>query len=225
MRPLELAGFLFAIVPALALLALLPLQVGIAAAAVSCGILLGAAVWMGAYWQLLPLYAGVVLGLSSLLWMRRQRPRWIRATLATGIACLLILTAAFTYILPMFSLPRPTGSYAVGTRVVYLVDPIRMETHVPGPPRPREIMVQFWYPASPDGQHLASYRRRRETTWLSSYMGVLWTHSYKNAPVATIGAPFPVLLFNPSWGGQQGSRLTAGLARYSRMPKALSSIP
>lgn len=41
MRPLELAGFLFAIVPVLALLALLPLQVGIAAAAVSCGILLG----------------------------------------------------------------------------------------------------------------------------------------------------------------------------------------
>jgi dienelactone hydrolase len=78
-----------------------------------------------------------------------------------------------------------------------------METHVAGPPRPREIMVQIWYPAVPHGQHLASYRRRRETTLLSSYMAVLKTHSYENAPVATRGAPFPVLLFNPAWAGER----------------------
>ncbi len=203
MRPLELAGFLLATLPVLAMLALLPIQAGLAAAAVSCGILLAAAVWLGAYWQLIPLYVGVALGLSLLLWMKQQRPRWIRVTVAASVTCLLVLTAALTHILPMFSLPRPSGSYAVGTRVVHLVDPVRMETHVAGTPRPREIMVQVWYPATPHGQHLASYRRRRETTWLSSYMEVLWTHSYQNAPVATSGAPFPVLLFNPAWGGQR----------------------
>ncbi|HZC44188.1 MAG TPA: hypothetical protein VE195_08440, partial [Acidobacteriaceae bacterium] len=68
---------------------------------------------------------------------------------------------------------------------------------------PREIMVQIWYPATPRHQSLASYRRRRETTLLSSYMAVLKTHSYKDAAVATTGAPFPVLLFNPAWGGQR----------------------
>ena len=78
-----------------------------------------------------------------------------------------------------------------------------METHVAGPSRPREIMVQIWYPAIPDHQPLASYRRRRETTLLSSYMAVLKTHSYKDAAVATNGAPFPVLLFNPAWAGHR----------------------
>jgi predicted dienelactone hydrolase len=78
-----------------------------------------------------------------------------------------------------------------------------METHVAGPLRPREIMVQIWYPAIPHHRQLASYRRRSETTLLSSYMGVLKTHSYKNAPVAVSGAPFPVLLFNPAWTGQR----------------------
>ena len=64
-------------------------------------------------------------------------------------------------------------------------------------------MVQIWYPATPDHQPLASYRRRRETTLLSSYMAVLKTHSYTDAAVATVGAPFPVLLFNPAWAGHR----------------------
>ncbi len=203
MRPLELTGFLLAIVPVLAIVALVPSSVGVAFAALSCAALLLASVWLGAYWQLLPLYLGVVVSLLALLWMKQERPRWIRATLASAVTCLLILTAAFTYVLPMFSLPKPTGTYAIGTRVEHLVDPVRMETHVTGPLRPREIMVQIWYPAVPHHQHLASYRRRSETTLLSSYMGVLRTHSYKNAPVATNGAPFPVLLFNPAWTGQR----------------------
>jgi predicted dienelactone hydrolase len=103
----------------------------------------------------------------------------------------------------MFTLPEPTGPFATGTRVEHLVDPVRMETHVAGIAHPREIMVQIWYPATPSHQPLASYRRRRETTLLSSYMGVLRTHSYRNAAVATSGAPFPVLLFNPAWTGHR----------------------
>ncbi|MGO8719730.1 MAG: alpha/beta hydrolase family protein [Acidobacteriaceae bacterium] len=202
MRPLEVAGFVLAIVPVLAILALVPVSVGVAAAMLSGAVLLLAFLWLGAYWQLLPLYLGVLLGLYALLW-RKPRPRWIRVALAAAVTCLLILTAAFTYVLPMFSLPKPTGTYAIGTRIEHLVDPVRMETHVAGPPRPREIMVQIWYPAVPHRQKLASYRRRRETTLLSSYMVVLKTHSYRNAPVATSGAPFPVLLFNPEWRGQR----------------------
>lgn len=202
MRPLEVAGFVLAIVPVLAILALVPVSVGVTSAALSCAVLFLASLWLGAYWQLLPLYLGVALSLYALLWMK-QRPRWIRAALATVVTCLLILTAAFTYVLPMFSLPKPTGTYAIGTRIERLVDPVRMETHLAGPLRPREIMVQIWYPAVPHHQHLASYRRRHETTLLSSYMAVLKTHSYKNAAVAASGAPFPVLLFNPAWAGQR----------------------
>ena len=203
MRPLELAGFALAVVPVLAILAVVPVSVGLISAVLSCGVLLLASLWLGPYWQLIPLYVAVMLTLYALIRMRRERPRWLRATLATVVTALLLMTAGFTYLLPMFALPKPTGPYAIGTRIEPLIDPVRMETHVAGSAKPREIMIQIWYPATPHHQRLASYRRRRETTLLSSYMAVLKTHSYKNAAVATNGAPFPVLLFNPAWGGER----------------------
>ena len=204
MRPLELAGFVAGNLA------------GVGAPGCGAGLcrvnIRGALMWqyccwlpcgLVAYWQLIPLYAGRDVDVVRADRMRRERPRWLRATLATVVTALLLMTAGFTYVLPMFALPKPTGPYAIGTRIEPLVDPVRMETHVAGSAKPREIMVQIWYPATPHHQRLASYRRRRETTLLSSYMAVLKTHSYKNAAVATNGAPFPVLLFNPAWGGER----------------------
>lgn len=222
MRPPEMVAFVFAVLPALALLSVIPRQAGIAAAGISCVVLGAAAAWIGAYWQLIPLYVATVIGWTGLLWFFRQRA-WMRGTLAAAIVCLLLATAAFACILPMFRLPKPTGPYKVGTCIVHLVDPVRMETHVSGPPQARQIMVQIWYPASPHGQRLASYRRRRETTLLSSYMSVLWTHSYKDAPVAASTNPFPVLLFNPAWQGQrtQNTYQTEDLASHGFVVAAI----
>ena len=203
MRPLEAIGFVLAIPSVFALLGWMPRRTGVVFAALSFVVLLLAAVWLGAYWQCIPLYLGVVLSLFALLRTRPQRRNRMHVLAATAVACLLLMTGAFTFVLPMFTLPKPTGPYATGTRVEHLVDPVRMETHVAGSLRPREIMVQIWYPASPNHQPFASYRDRRETTLLSSYLGVLQTHSYRNADVATSGAPFPVLLFNPAWAGHR----------------------
>jgi predicted dienelactone hydrolase len=202
MRALEIVGFVLAILAAMALLRAVPRWVGVAAGTMSCGFLFASAVWLGAYWQLLPLYAAAVVGLCGIIWINREN-HFRRAVIGATVTCLLILTAACAYVLPMFQLPAPTGPYQVGTCIVHLVDPNRTETHISGPRRPREIMVQFWYPARPQRQHLAGYRRHKETTPLSSYMAVLWTHSYKNAPVAASPNPFPVLLFNPAWGGER----------------------
>ncbi|MGB8478112.1 MAG: hypothetical protein WCE63_04625 [Acidobacteriaceae bacterium] len=203
MRPFEAVGFVLAIPAVFALLGWMPRRAGVVFAAMSCGVLLVSSAWLGAYWQLIPLYLGVVLSLLTLQRTRPQRRNRVDVLAATAVICLLFLTAAGTFVLPMFSLPQPTGPYATGTRVERMVDSVRMETHVAGSSLPREIMVQIWYPATPNHQHLASYRRRRETTLLSSYMAVLKTHSYTNAPVANTGAPFPVLLFNPAWGGHR----------------------
>ncbi len=202
MRLLEIVGFTLSVLALLSLLEIIPASVGIALAAVSCGFLIVAARTLGPYWQLVPLYLAVCFELAALLSLRLGSSGR-RAAVATAVTCLLIMTGAFTYVLPMFQLPKPSGVYQVGTRVVHLVDPSRVETHVAGSPRPREIMVQVWYPAAPDRQHLASYRRRQETTVLSSYMDVLRTHSHQDAPVPPNGGPFPVLLFNPAWKGQR----------------------
>ncbi len=164
MRLLESIGFVLAIPAVFALLGWMPRRTGLVFATMSCGVLLVSGAWLGVYWQLIPLYLGVLLSLFALRRTAAQRRNWVQVLAATAVAGLLIVTAGCTFVLPMFSLPQPTGPYATGTRVEHLVDPVRMETHVAGSSRPREIMVQIWYPATPDHQPLASYRRRRETT-------------------------------------------------------------
>jgi len=103
----------------------------------------------------------------------------------------------------MFSLPEPTGPYPVGTSNLYLKDSNRIEDGAPGGGSARELMVQIWYPAQPSNNRIARYREARETTALSSYQSVIFTHSRLDAPVAIAGSPFPVILFNHAWGGRR----------------------
>lgn len=152
----------------------------------------------GLHWQLIPLYACIpILALAFL--DSPAIPQWLLRLCGAVCAALLVSAIAFSYVLPMFKLPVPTGTYQVGTRLLYLVDVSRQEIHGPFPRGNRELMVQIWYPTECPCGSLASYRRRVETTLLSSYMSVLKTHSYINAPIVKSGSPFPVLLFNPAW--------------------------
>lgn len=47
-----------------------------------------------------------------------------------------------------FIFPQPTGQYAVGTKLFELPDPAR---HEPETNKPRELVVQVWYPSTPKG--------------------------------------------------------------------------
>ncbi|MBU5443627.1 hypothetical protein [Paenibacillus sp. MSJ-34] len=60
---------------------------------------------------------------------------------ATGVSVYLSL------LLPVFSMPEPTGSYAVGTISLHLTDESRDETFSADPNDKRELMVNVWYPA------------------------------------------------------------------------------
>jgi dienelactone hydrolase len=92
-------------------------------------------------------------------------------------------------------------------------------------------MVQLWYPAERPGgifkkRKLACYRRREETSFVSSYQAALRTHSYLSAailPGTGQGAPYPVLLFNPAWRGRrtQDTFLTEELASHGYVVAAI----
>jgi dienelactone hydrolase len=47
--------------------------------------------------------------------------------------------------MPEFIFPKPTGQYAVGTKLFELTDPTRND---PETNKPRELVVQVWYPSS-----------------------------------------------------------------------------
>ena len=78
MRLLESIGFVLAIPAVFALLGWMPRRTGLVFSTMSCGILLVSAVWLGAYWQLIPLYLGVLLSLFALRRTAAQRRNWVQ---------------------------------------------------------------------------------------------------------------------------------------------------
>jgi predicted dienelactone hydrolase len=160
------------------------------------------AVFEGAHWQMIPAYAA-----AGILCLAAWKPGGSKIRFQRFMAwpALLLASASvlFSFVLPMFSLPEPTGRYPVGTSILYLKDSTRIEDASPAAGSARELMVQLWYPAQPSRNRFARYREPRETDVLSSYQSAILTHSRLDAPVAQAGAPFPVILFNHAWGGRR----------------------
>lgn len=169
----------------------------------------------GPHFQLLPAY--LVLCLLIVMEAFPARRTRFTVSMSAGIGLVLCFAAAvLSYLIPMFSLPKPTGPYAVGTTTLYLTDTNRHEESSDDPNAKRQLVVQVWYPAAPSQNHLAAYRRWAEGKIQNSYQSVLWTNSRTDAPVSTEGAPFPILLFNHGWGGRrtQNTFLTEDLASH-----------
>jgi predicted dienelactone hydrolase len=106
--------------------------------------------------------------------------------------------------LPIFSLPEPSGPYAVGTFDYSITDDSRKERY--SPTRNRELYVEVWYPAEKSASsafpvrtlfqelYEGDYTRQ---SFLFGYLRHIPTHSHVHAPVAaSASGPFPVLLFN-----------------------------
>jgi dienelactone hydrolase len=173
----------------------------------------------GTHWQMFPVLAGLILLVAwQLIPASRRAARYpaMRSPVAIAVALLSITTFGLLLIVPMFTLPKPTGTYPVGTRTIYLKDPSRIEDRAEKPGTSRELVVQLWYPADPSNNHLAAYERMSETILATSYRSVLWTNSREDARVASRGGPFPVLLFNHGWAGRrtQDTFLTEDLASH-----------
>lgn len=165
----------------------------------------------GAHWQMVPAYLGVCI--FAILVIAKKSTGLIARAGGWIVIVLALATLSCSAVLPMFRLPAPTGPNAIGTRIIHLVDNSRVEVHDSS--RKRELMIQIWYPAATTRNPYAPYRRREETTFVSSYQSVLPTHSRLNAPVLA-GGVFPVLLFNPSWNGRrtQNTYLVEDLASH-----------
>lgn len=165
-------------------------------------VLVAHAVFEGAHWQMIPAYAAT--GILCLAVFKSGGVQ-IRFRRLTALMALLLTSSSviFSILLPMFSLPQPTGPYPIGTSILYLKDSNRTEDAAPSSGSARELMVQLWYPAQPSHHRFARYREPRETDALSSYQSAIATHSRLNAPVALTGAPYPVILFNPAWDGRR----------------------
>jgi predicted dienelactone hydrolase len=111
-------------------------------------------------------------------------------------------------------LPAPAGPFRVGTTSLHLIDNSRVDPLAPTP-RPRELMVQLWYPAAarhharhlPIAPYLAAGVSRNFTEFLNAVGGTDYpadllafpTNSRQDAPAAA-GAARPIILFSHGFG-------------------------
>lgn len=148
-------------------------------------------------WQM---YPAILVAIAVAIAAARSKELSVFGKIASACGYFLALgslTAGF--LMPIFKLPAPTGSFAIGTNT-------RIWTRVesagspPGSGGARKIVVQFWYPAEA-GQSgaLAPYRDAQAGTLMTKYMQLVQTHAKIDVQVEGSQQKFPVLLFSPLW--------------------------
>lgn len=120
-------------------------------------------------------------------------------------------------------LPEPTGPFDVGTAWFYFTDSSRPEPFTQDPDDFRRLAVRVWYPAEikksdqpyPYVEHDAvlpaegaSDKIRASIEKMNERLKSIKTHSFKNAPPAVSGGPFPVVLYSHGyWAGMNQSTI------------------
>ncbi|GMU91008.1 MAG: carboxylic ester hydrolase [Candidatus Hydrogenedentota bacterium] len=184
-------------------------------------------------WQAVPVIAAaLILGLTIGLAARAvslPRPRLYALGRFSALA-LAMLSAVLCVLLPVFELPRPPGPYAVGTNAYLWVDTARNDP-MQNPPAPRELMVQFWYPAEPEakakpgpyllhadrvGPALIKARAPFLPGFLLSQLRYVRARSYPAAPISDDRPAYPLILFCHGYGGirTQNTALVEHLASF-----------
>ncbi len=175
----------------------------------------------GLRWQMYPLYGiAIVLFLMSLTAFMREgkleasaapKPQLLPILLSL---LLLAVSTAIPILLPVPTVPPPTGPYSVGTHTYVLTDQGRKEIFS-GKDEPRKFMIQVWYPALPPdlGTPPAPWMDNAEIiapaiaeyinlpTYFLDHLSLAKTSAYQSIPPAPGDGPYPVLLFSHGWNG------------------------
>lgn len=134
--------------------------------------------------------------------------RWALAGALSGLLWW-VPAIALPALLPVFELPEPTGSFAVGATSFHFVDVSREEAITSDPADKRELLVRVWYPADPPaGARTRPYWEEAHTfgsalagsigmpAFLFDHLALVDTHSYGDAPLAADEPSYPVLVFS-----------------------------
>ncbi len=167
-------------------------------------------------WQMIPVYFLIlVLFWRILMINKNQAPKLTFKRTLGFITVVLVLLPGWTLpnILPVFSLPKPTGKYSVGTKWIHLKTDID-ETITADPSDKRELMIKVWYPSNdtnPKNQDPYVDQANRLGFIKKYSMGILppssidyldrvQTYAYQNLPIAE--KSFPVLIFSHGYGSK-----------------------
>lgn len=185
----------------------------------------------GYRWQMLPAY---LLALLLLLgWSCRffklhmYLPRPVVICLGIVGFFALLLTISLSTLMPVFSFPKPTGPYHVGTDTYQWEDKDRREILSPEPDDNREILAQIWYPtkstSGPQHPYLDDAHAMFSSVsqglsqvtdgqtnlpnFLFDHLQYVKTNAFTNAPVTDDQSTYPVLLYLSGLGGFRSANM------------------
>lgn len=131
--------------------------VWLGAAGVNLSVLLLHGIFEGIRYQLSFSYIFVILFVVYTLvkttnnkFFEAKTPKALKVIIISLSSVFLALTSFLACTLPVFTLPKPTGNYAVGIHYYRLVDEKRNDPFLDKSTRKREFMVKLYYPASRD---------------------------------------------------------------------------
>lgn len=167
----------------------------------------------GPRWQMYPAYTTTVILFTCYLRHKqlsdRLHNRIIRYSLGLLCALILLVSTALPVLIPVFRFPKPKGNYEIGTQTYYWIDSSRKELSDTTAGRPRELMVQIWYPAQngstashapylPDAQNISfalASLQGKFPDFFFTHLKYVRTHARTSAAVATSQPDYPVLIF------------------------------
>ncbi|PYE42784.1 lipase [Paenibacillus barcinonensis] len=162
-------------------------------------------------------------GLTSTPYKKRSRVQtWLRGLLIFILAAFSgVGSGLLTRYFPAFTMPEPTGQFAMGTFSQRLVDESREETLSPEIGDKRELMINVWYPVDPQaakGIKPESYPAELGEAIslvfgippkVFSYLNTIPTHVVKGAAMSKANSTYPVVLFSPGVRSARFQSMTA----------------
>lgn len=152
----------------------------------------------GARWQMLPAYvAAIILGATGTTTGRVQDGFHLAA------AGMIVVGFFLGVIYPVYTLPKPTGPYPVGTVLLDVPATMLKAAHATPPGAP--LTIQVWYPAvSETGLKRAPYVVGGATTGIRAQLGrrrLVSTAALLDAKFFPDSRRRPLLLLTSGWGG------------------------
>ena len=118
-------------------------------------------------------------------------------------------------LIPFENLPKPTGSFDVGTQLFYWEDESREEWFTDDPNDFRKLVVQVWYPAQASKQERTSYidhpiKRKKPMSeqiglpaFLIGHLGDVQTNAILDGIPIKHNNPIPLIIFSHGLGGMR----------------------
>lgn len=173
----------------------------------------------GYHWQMIPVYTAFIL--TAILCYSQTGKRTVKIPVLTFIVFLLITGSALAYLIPVFNFPKPSGSYSVGSKQLFLKDTTRLEPISDEEGDFRRLTVNVYYPSKEqintpnpymeDGSHEAYAGSVGMPELIFSHFTKVNTHIQQDISMAPKKLPVIILSHGLGWNTQMYTALISEL--------------